>query len=463
MSIREYDVLVIGSGGGTKISTPSSHLGLKAAIIEKDRLGGTCLNRGCIPSKMLIHAAEVAHQIDHASRHFLRTQGFEVDFKQLVSWVSSEIDAESDSILPAYRKNENLDYYHGMARFTGPRQVEVRGQTLRADKVFIATGSRPWIPDVPGLKGTPYMTSTEALRRTGQPKRLLVIGGSYIACELAFFYAALGTEVHVIARSTLLRHEDRQISEAFVQAFSKRCHVHLQTAFEKVTYRDGRFDLYLRGGDGKAFELSGDALLMATGIEPNSDMLNLEAAGVEVDRDGHIVVDDHLRTTAENIWALGDVAGNYFFRHSVNLEGEYLFRTVIQDPSDEPIDYGAMPHAVFSSPQVAGVGAKEEALKAEGKPYIVGFRPYSASAMGMALRSDEGFVKLLVSPIDRRILGCHIIGHEASVLIHQVITLMQLKGTLDDLLSTTFIHPALNEIVRNAGRDARSKLADWKG
>lgn len=459
MKVREYDVMVIGSGGGTKISTPASHLGLKAAIIEKDRLGGTCLNRGCIPSKMLIHAAEVAHQIQHANRHFLLDAQYRVDFSNLVSWVSKEIDSESDSILPGYRKNENLDYYHGEAVFSGPRQVQVRDWTLKADKVFIATGSRPFIPPIPGLANVPYMTSTEALRREQQPKKLLVLGGGYIACELAFFYAALGTEVTVLARSTLIRAEDLQVSDAFAEAFSKRCTVHLHTAVDQVEYEDGQFELTVRQGKEKPRRLRADALLVATGIVPNSDRLQLDKAGVATDPEGFIRVDDRLRTSAENVWALGDVVGNYLFRHSVNLEGEYLFRTVIQDPVDEPIDYGAMPHAVFSSPQVAGVGATEKALIAGGVDYVVGYRPYAASAMGMALRSDEGFVKLLVDRGNRRILGCHIIGHEASVLIHQVITLMQMKGTLDDLLATTFIHPALNEIVRNAARDARAKLA----
>ena len=459
MKIREYDVLVIGSGGGTKISTPASHLGLKAAIIEKDRLGGTCLNRGCIPSKMLIHAAEIAHQIQHANRHFLLDAQYRVDFSNLVSWVSKEIDSESDSILPGYRKNENLDYYHGEAVFSGPREVQVRDWTLKADKVFIATGSRPYIPPIPGLAKVPYMTSTEALRREHQPKKLLVLGGGYIACELAFFYAALGTEVTVLARSRLIRAEDRQVSDAFAEAFSRRCRVHLHTAVDQVEYADGHFELTVRHGKEKPCRLQADALLVATGIVPNSDRLQLDKAGVATDPEGFIRVDDRLRTSAENVWALGDVVGNYLFRHSVNLEGEYLFRTVIQDPVDEPIDYGAMPHAVFSSPQVAGVGATEEALIAGGVDYVVGYRPYAASAMGMALRSDEGFVKLLVDRGNRRVLGCHIIGHEASVLIHQVITLMQMKGTLDDLLATTFIHPALNEIVRNAARDARAKLA----
>jgi dihydrolipoamide dehydrogenase len=458
METRHYDVLVIGSGGGTKISTPASRLGLKAAIIEKDRLGGTCLNRGCIPSKMLIHAAEVAHTIDTAHRFQVMAKGYDVEFNALVRRVSQEIDAESDSILPAYRENQNLDYYHGKARFVGPRRLHVRDFELTADKVYISAGSRPRIPAIPGLEGTPYMTSTEALRLQQQPRKLLVLGGGYIACELSFYFAALGTEVHMVARSILLRGEDDQVREAFQTAFAKHLNLMMHHQTHAVRYRDGRFEMDVSAPDGNRFTLEGDALLVATGVVPNSDTLNLETAGVATRQGGFIQVDDHLRTTADNVWALGDIAGNYMFRHSVNLEGEYLFSTTVQNQIDEPIDYGAMPHAVFSYPQVAGVGETEQELRARGADYVIGHRDYAASAMGMALRSEEGFVKLLVERATRKILGCHIIGHEASVLIHQVITLMQMKGTLDDLLATTFIHPALNEIVRNAARDARTKL-----
>ena len=459
MSQREYDVLVIGSGGGTKISTPASRLGLKAAIIEKDRLGGTCLNRGCIPSKMLIHPAEVAWEIQKSSRYQIHSKGFDVDFPALVKGVSAEIDAESDSILPAYRDNPNLDYYHGEARFTGDRTLSVRGFQLKADKVYIATGSRPHIPPIPGLAGTPYMTSTEALRLETQPKRLVVIGGGYIATELAFYFAALGTEVHVVARSVLVKGEDGQVREAFEKAFADRVNLYLHHQTRQVQYNNGVFQVEVAAKEGEPFDLEADALLVATGVVPNSDNLNLAATGVKTDQRGFIIADDRLRTTAPNIWALGDVVGNFLFRHSVNLEGEYLFTNTVEKPSDQPIDYGAMPHAVFSSPQIAGVGETEEQLKARGADYVVGFREYRASAMGMALRSQEGFVKLMVDRNSNRILGCHIIGHEASVLVHQVITLMQLKGTLDQLLATTFIHPALNEIVRNAARDARAKLS----
>ncbi len=459
MKKEVYDVLVIGSGGGTKISTPASKLGLKAAIIEKDRLGGTCLNRGCIPSKMLIHAAEVAHQIDTAHKYNITSKGYDVDFRALVERVRRTIDAESDSILPGYRDNPNLHFYHGEARFVDASTVRVRGVDLTAKKIYIATGSRPFIPKVEGLEDTPYMTSKEALRLTKQPKRLIVLGGGYIATELAFYFSALGSDVHLAARSTLIKFEDGEIRRAFEEAFAKRCNVYLHHLPKRVSYENGRFEVLFTDGDGNEKILDGDALLVATGIKPNSDHLNLEAAGVETHANGFIKVDDHLRTTAPNIWALGDVVGNFLFRHSVNLEGEYLFRTTVEDPVDEPIDYGAMPHAVFSSPQVAGVGETEEELKARGANFVVGARRYAASAMGMALRDDEGLVKLFVERDSRRILGCHIVGHEASVLIHQVITLMQMKGTLDHLLATTFIHPALNEIVRNAARDARAKLA----
>ena len=281
MEKRAYDVLVIGSGGGTKISTPASKLGLKAAIIEKDRLGGTCLNRGCIPSKMLIHAAEVAHTIDTAHKYNLRPKGFDVDFADLVQYVSAAIDADSDSILPAYRANDNLDYYHGTARFVGPRTVSVRGFELTADKVYIACGSRPYIPPIPGLADTPYMTSTEALRLEKQPKKMIVLGGGYIATELAFYFSALGTEVHSVVRSIMLRGTDNEVREHFEEVFPKRVNGMYQNYLtEQVQYENGEFTVTLVHREHQErIDLTGDALLVATGVVPNSDTLDLDKTG----------------------------------------------------------------------------------------------------------------------------------------------------------------------------------------
>jgi len=226
----------------------------------------------------------------------------------------------------------------------------------------------------------------------------------------------------------------------------------------EVHYDDSTFTVMCLDREGKEHSLEGDALLVATGIKPWTDCLGLENTNVELDGRGFIKVDEYLRTTAENIWAIGDCIGRYLYRHTVNFEGEYLLRTLFEEPRDEPIDYPPIPHAIFTHPQVAGVGKTEEELKAEGVNYVVGLNRYADSAMGMALRSEMGFVKVLFDKNTRRLLGAHIIGDEASNMIHMLIAYMNMKATIDDMLRTIYIHPALPEIIRNAVRKA---CATW--
>eukprot|EP00753_Platysulcus_tardus_P007629 PLAT15318.1.p1 GENE.PLAT15318.1~~PLAT15318.1.p1 ORF type:complete len:519 (+),score=266.36 PLAT15318.1:63-1559(+) len=481
-SVKHYDVAVIGSGGGTKLSTPASRLGMKAAIIEsgfdtiedgepvhKIGLGGTCLNRGCIPSKMLIHAADVAEEIREAGRYEITTHGYDVDWRKLVTDTSATVDGTSSSIDRAYSKNDNLDYYAEEASFVGPKRIKVGDQEITADKVFIAAGSRPRVPDIPGLADTPYMTSTEALRLLKKPEKLIVIGGGYIATELAHFYGGLDVDVHIFARSTLLRFEDSEVADEFSRIFTSKYKTYLHAKSLSVSYdADSKLFTYRYSTeeDGEQ-EITADQLLLATGVVPNSDRLNLAAAGVDVDDRGFVKVDDRLRTSAEGVWALGDIAGNWLFRHSVNFEGNYLFENLIHpdsrvdEGSDYPaIDYVGMPHAVFSNPQVAGVGEREQDLIARGADYVKGVNPYAKSAMGDALRSDSGFAKLLIERGTRKVLGFHVVGHEASILAHVVIPLMRKDATLDDLLYCIYIHPALPEIVRNSARRARDALME---
>ncbi|MDO8580537.1 MAG: dihydrolipoyl dehydrogenase [Candidatus Omnitrophota bacterium] len=452
--MKTYDVIVIGSGGGAKITSPAARLGLKVACIEKDQLGGTCLNRGCIPSKMLIHPADVASEIKEAKKFDIHHDpNFRVDFAKLITRISSTVDADSASIEAGYSKNPNIDYYRGQARFAADKVVQVNGEALTADKIFIAVGTRPQIPQIEGLEGTPYMTSTDALRNTKLPKKMIVLGGGYIAVELGYAYAALGCEVHFLVRSKLLRREDGQVSDEFNRVFAQNHHVHYGAVPTKVKYQNGIFTLTCQDKDGGK-EISADALLVATGIVPNTDTLGLEATNIKVSEKGFIVVDDYLETTVPGVWSMGDCIGRYFYRHSVNFEGEYLFRTIFEDKTNgrEPIQYPPVPHAIFTRPQVAGVGKTEEQLKAEGVDYAVGVNPYAKSAMGMALLSDHGFCKILIERKTKRILGAHIIGPEASDMIHIIIAFMNKDGTLDDLLRMIYIHPALPEIVRNAAR-----------
>jgi len=318
--VKTYDIIVIGSGGGSKITTPASKLGYKVAIIEKDSLGGTCLNRGCIPSKMLIYPADVTHEVRNAHKFDIHVpEEVSTDFARLVSRVTETITKESDRIIPIYEKNPNIDYYRGKATFVSNKVVTVNGEDLTADKIFIAVGSRPLIPNIPGLAETPYITSTEALRNTVLPEKMVVLGAGYIAVELGYAYASFGSKVHFLVRSVFLRREDRDIRQEFDRVFSTRHHVHRGVTPSLVTYSQNQFHITIKDKQGKEEVLEADAFLIAAGVVPNGDQLGLENTDIQLNDLGFIKVDDQLQTGADGVYALGDCIGNYLFRHSVNF------------------------------------------------------------------------------------------------------------------------------------------------
>lgn len=457
--MKKFDIIVIGSGGGSKIITPASKLGLKVAVIEEAALGGTCLNRGCIPSKMLIHPADVASTIQETKKFDIHLDPiFSVNFANLTARISATVDRDSAGIAAGYQKNPNITFYHARGKFVSNKVVRVAGEDITADKIFIATGARPSVPDIEGLKGTPFMTSTEALRSTTLPRKLIVVGGGYIAVELGYAYGALGSDVHFLVRTKLVRWEDGQVADEFYRVFSKKFPVYLGAVPTKVQHQNGMFTVTFKDSTGKVSQMMADGLLIAASVIPNTDDLGLENTDIKVNDKGFIQTNDRLQTAVPGVYALGDCIGRYLFRHSVNFEGEYLMRTVFTEKKDEPIFYGPVPHAIFTNPQIAGAGKTEEELKQDGIEYVAGVNHYKDSAMGMALLSDHGFVKLLIGKKDRKILGVHIIGPEASNMIHTVIALMYKDGVLDDLLKMIYIHPALPEIVRNAARKAKIAL-----
>ncbi|HMP00763.1 MAG TPA: dihydrolipoyl dehydrogenase [Kiritimatiellia bacterium] len=461
--MREYDVILIGSGGGAKITQALSRLGRRVALIEKDRAGGTCLNRGCIPSKMLIHPSGLVEKLRRAHKLKITAGSPVVDFEALVASINAYTDGVSDHLASGFERMDHVDYYQGEARFASAREVRVGEHRLTAEKIVIATGSRPFIPDIPGLTGTPFMTSTEALRGRKLPRRLIVIGGGYIAAELGGAYAGFGTAVTFLLRHSFLKREDPEVVAEFTKAFCPGKTVHENTRIDRVDYRGGLFTVACRHADGRSFNVEAEALLVATGITPNSDRLDLAAVGVAVRADGFIQVNDYLQTSVSGIYALGDVAGRYLFRHSVNFEAEYWVEANVIADAPAPIHYPPMPGAVFTHPEIASVGLTEPEAKRRGLDVVIARAHYPSCAMAVARGLEHGLVKLVLDRKTGRLLGAHIVGEEASTMIQELILAMTHGMTAAEVYRAIYIHPAFPEVIRNAIRDAIRQLDPRRG
>ena len=507
---NDFDLIVIGSGSGLDVANAAAHKGLRVALIERDKMGGTCLNRGCIPSKLLIHSADVMESIRQGKTFGININGkISIDFEKIVSRANSIIDSESEKIQETYNSMVNPKVFYTECKFVGSKELLLKGtksylnggkigknsnklnhsslniedQRITARKFLIASGSRPRIPKIKGLNESGFITSDQALRLKRQPDILTIIGGGYICCELAHFFGSLGTEINIIQlRSKLIPTEDEDISKRLTNIFAKKYNLYLGYSAESVSKESNSgssnntikpdkklpdnsspkiYEVIAKDiASGSTIKIKSDQLLVAVGRIPNSDILDLDKTGVEVNERGYIQTDGYLQTNVSGIYSLGDVIGRYQFKHSANLEARYAFHNIIQDSERVPVDYAAMPHAIFTSPQIAGVGETEQSLREQGKKenidYLKSIYPFINTGMGLAIDDNEGFVKFLVAKESRRILGCHIIGTDASVLIHEVLVAMKASdpmgniGTIDTISSTIHVHPALSEVVAKA-------------
>lgn len=447
--MEKFDVIVIGAGSGLNIVDAAANQGLNVALIEKGPMGGTCLNRGCIPSKMLIHSADVAEAVRNAGKFGINADTASVSFRKIVESISSFVDKDSREIERNIRKAGNIALFKAEGAFTGPKTLKVSDRTITADKIFIFAGTRPSIPPIKGLGGSGYLTSTEALRLRTLPKTLTILGGGYIAAELAHFFGALGSKITIIERGgRLLPNEDDEVAKAFTGIYRKKFNVLLGFSADSVEKKKGKFIVTAANGKHKR-AIASDKLLIATGRTPNSDILDVAKAGVKVNKEGFIIANDYMETTAEGVWAGGDIAGKFQFKHSANMESQYMYHNAFNQKLKKRVDYSAMPHAIFSSPQIAGVGSRQQDLK-KGT-FMVGKYFYRDTGMGAAMKDETGFAKILVDRKSRKILGCHIIGPDASTLIHEVVVAMKSgTGTIDNITKSVHVHPALSEVVQRA-------------
>ena len=448
--MRSFDLIVIGSGSGLEVSSAAAHRGLSVAVVEHGPFGGTCLNRGCIPSKMLIHSADVMETIRRAELFGITAQVSAVDWDVIVKRVASTIDDDAEAIEEGNRQHPNITVFKGTGRFVGHKVLEVGSERIAAETIVIAAGTRPRIPAIDGLTDVPFITSDEALRLPKQPRRLVIVGGGNITAELAHFFGALGTEVTIVHRGPrLLRLEDDDVSARFTEVYQQRFTLLLNTVVRRA-YRDGEEIGLEVASDGQKRTLSADALLLAVGRVPNSDLLDVTQTGVALDEQGFIKVDEYLQTDVPGVWALGDIVGRYLLKHSANLEAVHVAHNIFNPENRVPVDYHAMPHATFASPQVASVGLTERQASEQGLPYVASTYSYYDTAYGSSIEDRDGFVKVLAQRETGEILGCHIIGSEASILIQEVANAMRMRLTTGAITQSIYVHPALPEVVQRA-------------
>ena len=339
-------------------------------------------------------------------------------------------------------------------RFVGPRTIDTgTGETITADQVVLAAGSRAVVPDIPGLADVEHHTSDTIMRIDALPDRLAIIGGGFVAAEFAHVFGSFGTAVTILNRSdALLRGEDEEVSARFTALARERWDVRLDTTAEKVEEYDGGIRLHL-DTDGVAEALDVDMVLVATGRRSNSDGLALDLAGVEVDEDGLVVVDEHQRTTGEGVWALGDVSNRFQLKHVSNDEARVVRHNLLHLDRPEAMvtsNHEVVPSAVFTSPQIASVGLTEQEARERGLRYVTARQSFGDTAYGWAMEDTSGFAKVLADPETGRLLGAHLMGPEASNLIQPLIGAMSFGQTAQEVARGQYwIHPALTEVVEN--------------
>ena len=443
---KRYDVIVIGSGSGAIVAERALWQDLSVALVDRGPLGGTCLNVGCVPSKLLIYPADRIVAAQEATKLGIRIEIAGIDFPAIMQRMRTIVKEGSDYVRKALGKT-NIVLYEAEASFVDDYTLEVAGERIRGDKIFIAAGARPVIPPIPGLGDVDYLTNESVLALTKPPASLLILGGGYIAVEYAHFFAAMGTQVTILERQHhLVADEEPELSLILKRKLSERMTVHTDTeGFAVRREGDGVVVLGRNLVTGRVSEFAAERLLIAVGRQSNADRLHLQATGVEIDTRGFITVNGYLETSKANIWAFGDVIGKQMFIHVANQEAMLAWHNSVHKDKVE-MDYSAVPRAIFTHPQLAAVGLTEAEAK-KSHNVLVGKAEYQQVAAGEAMMETDGLAKAVVDKDSGKILGFHVIGPYASIVIQEVIDVMANRGNIHSITTAMHIHPALSELV----------------
>jgi len=450
--MEKYDVLVVGSGSGMIVAAIAVNSGMKTALVESGPLGGTCLNRGCVPSKMLIYPADVVAMIQEAAKIGINASVNSIDFQNMMGRMHELVGEDVERQTRAITSDPRIKWYKETGEFISDYTLKVGNETIKAEKIFIVSGARPEIPPIKGIQDVHYLTSDTVLQLEKPPNSLTIIGGGYIAAEYGHFFSIIGTKVTIIQRNPrLVPDEEPEISELLKEELSKRLEIYTNHEAVETKEKNGNKILVVRNrDDGSLKEFSAESLLVAVGRVPNSDILKPEKTDVDLDKRGFIKVNEYLETRKKNIWAFGDAIGKQMFKHIANYEAQVAWHNALHEHKIK-MDYSAAPHAVFTHPQIASVGLKEAEAKQQGYKILVGTAQFKDTAQGAAMGKPKGFVKVILEQKTGRILGGHIIGPFASMLIQEITNAMSTGDrSFTPIMRGMHIHPAMSEVVQSA-------------
>ncbi|MGH9430730.1 MAG: mercuric reductase [Terriglobia bacterium] len=442
----KYDAIVIGSGqAGNPLSYRLADLGWTVALIEKAHLGGTCINTGCTPTKTMVHRAQVAHYARNAARWGVRASEVTVDLAEIV--------AQKERVVESFRGNQqkniddrkNLHLYRGTARFMSAHQVEAAGEVLESQKIFIDTGARPHVPDIPGLDAVDCLTNASIMELTALPKHLLILGGGFIRLEFSQMFRRFGSAVTVIHdHDQILKREDSDVAAELQKALeAEGVQFLLNARTLKIETNRAEIVLTLDGSAG-AQTVSGSHLLAASGRTPNSSELDLPKAGIETDHRGFIKVNNRLETTVPGIWALGDVKGGPAFTHISYNDFQIVYANLVEG-KNLTTENRIVPYCLFTDPQLGGAGMTEKEARAKGYKLKIGKIPMTRVARAIERDETAGLMKIVVNAADDRILGASVLSPEGGGLV-QILSTLMLAGLPYTLLKgAVYIHPTLAE------------------
>jgi dihydrolipoamide dehydrogenase len=460
-----FDLAVIGAGpGGYVAAIRAAQLGMRVAVVEADRLGGVCLNWGCIPSKALLTGAELVENLtQHGATFGVTASGISLDYGKLIDHSRATADRLNKGVASLFKKNK-IEWIHGRARLTGATSLAVTGESERAldaAHILLATGSTEWAPPSIPIDGVRVLTSREALESRRMPARLIVIGAGAVGLEFAYVYAMYGARVTVVEMmDQALPGADKEVAAALARELEKKgVDLRTSTKFEQLKIEGSGVRVTVSKA-GASEDLECDQVLVAIGRRPLSADLGLDAAGVRVDAKGFVEVDGDLRTAAPSVFAIGDLVGGPLLAHKASEQGVQAVEVIAGVRKHAHV--GHVPFCIYAQPQVAWVGLTEEQARAKyGEGLRVGKFPFTASGKAIAAAHTAGFVKILAAGKHDEIVGAHIVGHGATDLIAEIGLAMTLESTTAEIAATCHAHPTLSEAILEAALAAEGRAINF--